>query len=124
MKKAVAILLAGMMVFGLAGCGSKTSEGAGSEVVSAPESSAAAESAVTESTADTQEAETAPEQTKASSVFQFNPDNFEWWMLAVAAAVLVLGSGGVLLILHTGKMKEITRDTEQEDDAEDELPEK
>ena len=74
--------------------------------------------------ADTQEAETAPEQTKASSVFQFNPDNFEWWMLAVAAAVLVLGSGGVLLILHTGKMKEITRDTEQEDDAEDELPEK
>ena len=74
--------------------------------------------------ADTKEAETAPEQTKASSVFQFNPDNFEWWMLAVAAAVLVLGSGGVLLILHTGKMKEITRDTEQEDDAEDELPEK
>ena len=74
--------------------------------------------------ADTQESETAPEQTKASSVFQFNPDNFEWWMLAVAAAVLVLGSGGVLLILHTGKMKEITRDTEQEDDAEDELPEK
>ena len=57
MKKAVAILLAGMMVFGLAGCGSKTSEGAGSEAVSAPESSAAAESTVTESTADTQEAE-------------------------------------------------------------------
>ena len=73
--------------------------------------------------ADTQEAETAPEQTKASSVFRFNPDNFEWWMLAVAAAVLVLGSGGVLLILHTGKMKEITRDTEQEDDAEDEASE-
>ena len=72
--------------------------------------------------ADTQEAETAPEQTKASSVFRFNPDNFEWWMLAVAAAVLVLGSGGVLLILHTGKMKEITRDTEQEDDVEDETP--
>ena len=57
MKKAVAILLAGMKVFGLAGCGSKTSEGAGSEAVSAPESSAAAESTVTESTADTQEAE-------------------------------------------------------------------
>ena len=74
--------------------------------------------------ADTQEEETAPEQTKASSVFQFNPDNFEWWMLAVAAAVLVLGSGGVLLILHTGKMKELTRDAAQEDDAEDELPEK
>ena len=71
-----------------------------------------------------QEAETAPEQDKAPSVFRFNPDNFEWWMLAVAAAVLVLGSGGVLLILHTGKMKEITRDTEQEDDVEDELPEK
>ena len=48
MKKAVAILLAGMMVFGLAGCGSKTSEGAGSEAVSVPESSAAAESAVTD----------------------------------------------------------------------------
>ena len=45
-------------------------------------------------------------------------------MLAVAAAVLVLGSGGVLLILHTGKMKELTRDAAQEDDAEDELPEK
>lgn len=73
--------------------------------------------------ADTKEAETAPEQTKASSVFQFNPDNFEWWMIAVAAAVLVLGSGGVLLILHTGKMKEITRDTEQEDDVEDETSE-
>ena len=71
-----------------------------------------------------QAAETAPEQDKAPSVFRFNPDNFEWWMLAVAAAVLVLGSGGVLLILHTGKMKEITRDAAQEDDAEDELPEK
>ena len=73
--------------------------------------------------ADTQETETAPEQDKAPSVFRFNPDNFEWWMLAVAAAVLVLGSGGVLLILHTGKMKEITRDTAQEDDAEDEASE-
>ena len=73
--------------------------------------------------ADTQAAETAPEQDKAPSVFRFNPDNFEWWMLAVAAAVLVLGSGGVLLILHTGKMKEITRDTEQEDDTEDEASE-
>ena len=29
-----------------------------------------------------------------------------------------------LLILHTGKMKELTRDAAQEDDAEDELPEK
>ena len=74
--------------------------------------------------ATSQAAETIPEQDKAPSVFRFNPNNFEWWMLAVAAAVLVLGSGGVLLILHTGKMKEITRDTEQEDDAEDELPEK
>lgn len=73
--------------------------------------------------ADTQEAETAPEQTKASSVFQFNPDNFEWWMLAVAAAVLVLGSGGVLLILHTGKMKELSRDAAREDDVEDEASE-
>ena len=69
-----------------------------------------------------QAAETAPEQDKAPSVFRFNPDNFEWWMLAVAAAVLVLGSGGVLLIWRTGKMKEITRDAEQEDDAEDETP--
>ena len=71
-----------------------------------------------------QAAETAPEQDKAPSVFRFNPDNFEWWMLAVAAAVLVLGSGGVLLIWRTGKMKELTRDAEQEDDVEDELPEK
>ena len=45
-------------------------------------------------------------------------------MIAVAAAVLVLGSGGVLLIFTTGKMKELTRDAAQEDDAEDELPEK
>ena len=45
-------------------------------------------------------------------------------MLAVAAAVLVLGSGGVLLIWRTGKMKELSRDAAQEDDAEDELPEK
>ena len=73
--------------------------------------------------ADTQEVETAPEQTKASSVFQFNPDNFEWWMLAVAAAVLVLGSGGGLLIWRTGKMKELSHDAEQEDDAEDEASE-
>ena len=71
-----------------------------------------------------QAAETAPEQTKASSVFQFNPDNFEWWMIAVAAVVLLLGSGGVLLIWRTGKMKELSRDAAQEDDAEDELPEK
>ena len=66
-----------------------------------------------------QAAETAPEQTKASSVFQFNPDNFEWWMLAVAAAVLVLGSGGVLLVWKTGKMKELSRDAEQDDEDSD-----
>ena len=69
--------------------------------------------------ADTQEAETAPEQTKASAVFQFNPDNFEWWMLAVAAAVLLLGSGGVLLVWKTGKMKELSRDAEQDDEDSD-----
>ena len=73
--------------------------------------------------ADTKEAETAPEQTKASSVFQFHPDNFEWWMIAVAAVVLLLGSGGVLLIWRTGKMKELSRDAAQEDDAEDEASE-
>ena len=71
-----------------------------------------------------QAAETAPEQDKAPSVFRFNPDNFEWWMIAVAAVVLLLGSGGVLLIWRTGKMKELSRDAAQEDDAEDELPEK
>ena len=68
-----------------------------------------------------------PEQTPAqpqaeessASAFQFNPDNFEWWMLAVAAAVLLLGSGGVLLVWKTGKMKELSRDAEQEDAASD-----
>ena len=66
-----------------------------------------------------------PEQTPAqpqeaeSSAFQFNPDNFEWWMLAVAAAVLVLGSGGVLLVWKTGKMKELSRDAEQDDASDD-----
>ena len=69
--------------------------------------------------ADTQAAETAPEQDKAPSVFRFNPDNFEWWMLAVAAAVLVLGSGGVLLVWKTGKMKELSRDAEQDDEDSD-----
>ena len=67
--------------------------------------------------------ETAPVQTKASSAFQFNPDNFEWWMLAVAAGVLILGSGGVLLIWKTGKMKELSRDAEQENDAKDDTTE-
>jgi len=50
-----------------------------------------------------------------ASVFQFNPDNFEWWMIAVAAAVLVLGSGGVLLIWKTGKLKELSKNAEQDD---------
>ena len=68
-----------------------------------------------------QEQEQAPVQNKAASAFQFNPDNFEWWMLAVAAAVLLLGSGGVLLIWRTGKMKDLSRDAEQEDD-EDKTP--
>ena len=59
--------------------------------------------------------EAAPEQTP--SAFQFNPENFEWWMIAVALAVLLLGSGGVLLIWKTGKMKELSKDAEQEDNA-------
>lgn len=63
--------------------------------------------------------ETPPEEAeKPASVFQFNPDNFEWWMLAVAAAVLVLGSGGVLLIWKTGKLKELSKDAEQDDAGE------
>ena len=56
-----------------------------------------------------------PEKEDTPSAFQFNPDNFEWWMLAVAAAVLLLGSGGVLLIWRTGKMKELSKDAEQDD---------
>ncbi len=61
-----------------------------------------------------------PQEPKTSaSAFQFNPDNFEWWMLAVAAAVLLLGSGGVLLIWKTGKMKELAHDAEQDEDAPD-----
>ena len=61
-----------------------------------------------------------PQETASSaSAFQFNPDNFEWWMLAVAAAVLLLGSGGVLLIWKTGKMKELAHDAEQDEDAPD-----
>ena len=61
-----------------------------------------------------------PQKTESSaSAFRFNPDNFEWWMLAVAAAVLLLGSGGVLLVWRTGKMKELTHDAEQDDEAPD-----
>ena len=61
-----------------------------------------------------------PQEAESSaSAFQFNPDNFEWWMLAVAAAVLVLGSGGVLLVWKTGKMKELSRDAEQDDEDSD-----
>ena len=56
----------------------------------------------------------APAKEETPSAFQFNPDNFEWWMLAVAAAVLLLGSGGVLLIWKTGKMKELSKDAEQD----------
>ena len=40
-------------------------------------------------------------------------------MLAVAAAVLLLGSGGVLLVWKTGKMKELSRDAEQDDEDSD-----
>ena len=73
------------------------------------------------------EPDTKPAQTPAqpqeaessASAFQFNPDNFEWWMLAVAAAVLLLGSGGVLLVWKTGKMKELSRDAEQDDEDSD-----
>ncbi len=73
--------------------------------------------------ASSQAEETAAVQTKASSAFQFNPDNFEWWMLAVAAGVLILGSGGVLLIWKTGKMKELSHDAEQEDGEKDDTTE-
>ena len=59
----------------------------------------------------------APEQEDAPSPFRFNPENFEWWMLAVAAAVLLLGSGSVLLIWKTGKMKEMSKDAEQDDET-------
>lgn len=71
---------------------------------------------------DTEPAQTPaqPQEAESSaSAFQFNPDNFEWWMLAVAAAVLVLGSGGVLLVWKTGKMKELSRDAEQDDEDSD-----
>ena len=75
----------------------------------------------------TQEPEEEPEeapvqeavQETTSSAFQFNPDNFEWWMIAVALAVLLLGSGGVLLVWKTGKMKELSKDAEQDDSAEE-----
>ena len=72
-----------------------------------------------EAAQDAQAEEPDSAEEKTSSVCQFNPDKFEWWMLAVAAGVLVLGSGGVLLIWRTGKMKELSRDAEQEDDEED-----
>ena len=71
---------------------------------------------------DTEPAQTPaqPQEAESSaSAFQFNPDNFEWWMLAVAAAVLLLGSGGVLLVWKTGKMKELSRDAEQDDEDSD-----
>ena len=74
--------------------------------------------ALTEAPDNAPESMTAPEKPEtedAPSAFQFNPDNFEWWMLAVAAAVLLLGSGGVLLIWKTGKMKELSKDAEQDD---------
>ena len=51
-------------------------------------------------------------------------ENASWSGTNIAEIYRQAGSGGVLLILHTGKMKEITRDAAQEDDAEDELPEK
>lgn len=86
---------------------------------------AAQEAVLIEAPADAPEALAAPEEAsedteKPASAFQFNPDNFEWWMIAVAAAVLLLGSGGVLLIWKTGKMKELSKDAEQDDaDAEE-----
>lgn len=80
---------------------------------------AAQESALLEAPADAPEAaaQEPPAQAaeKPASAFQFNPDNFEWWMIAVAAAVLLLGSGGVLLVWKTGKMKELSRDAEHDD---------
>ena len=84
------------------------------------EKKAAQEAVLLEAPADAPETvaaeETPPEEAeKPASVFQFNPDNFEWWMIAVAAAVLLLGSGGVLLIWKTGKLKELSKDAEQDD---------
>ena len=83
------------------------------------EKKAAQEAVLLEAADDAPETIAAPEESpekseKPASAFQFNPDNFEWWMIAVAAAVLLLGSGGVLLLWKTGKMKEITKDAEQE----------
>ena len=83
------------------------------------EKKAAQEASLREAPADAPEAaaQEPPAQTagKPASAFQFNPDNFEWWMIAVAAAVLLLGSGGVLLIWKTGKMKELSKDAELDD---------
>ena len=81
-------------------------------------SSSSAEAA----SADVPEAEASPEavQNKTSSAFRFDPANFEWWMIAVALGVLAVGGGGILLILRTGKMKDMTRDAEQEEAAQEE----
>ena len=71
-----------------------------------------------------QEETSAPEKTQASNAldFTFDPQNFEWWMIAVAAGVLLLGCGGVYLAVRSGKMKQMYHDikqdeTDQTDDA-------
>ena len=59
----------------------------------------------------------APEKTQASNAldFTFDPQNFQWWMIAVAAIVLLLGSGGVYLAVRSGKMKQMYHDIKQDE---------
>ena len=71
----------------------------------------------------------APEKTQASNAldFTFDPQNFQWWMIVVAAIVLLLGSGGVYLAVRSGKMKQMYHDikqdeTDQEDDSSETPP--
>ena len=59
----------------------------------------------------------APEDAQASNAldFTFDPQNFQWWMIAVAAIVLLLGSGGVYLAVRSGKMKQMYHDIKQDE---------
>lgn len=70
------------------------------------------------------EAEEAEEEAKtAASSLQFSAENFEWWMLPVAAGVALVGGGGGILIWRTSRVKFQPEEPEEADKEPDKAAE-
>lgn len=70
------------------------------------------------------EAEEAEQDAEAAtSSLQFSAENFEWWMLPVAAGVALVGGGGGILIWRTSRVKFQPEEPEEADKEPDKAAE-